>query len=147
MPKVRKFRKLKTLREYVQNPAASLWEVGEAIHQFWAKGSRLHTTIFKHQSFYWAWPWFRINWQIAYGLSDLLHEIGHYRLIRQGRDGTESAFEVYYQEAEAWIWAEVSAYALGVHFDYAHAEMCLETYRVTRKLTDALKPRWRHKED
>ena len=89
-----------------------------------------------------------IQWCPEVGLTQLLHEIGHYRMAPRlsSAEGKLIRPEVVVEEARAWAWAEWAARQENLNFDYAQAERCFASYTVGAKarMYIPLRMKWRY---
>lgn len=142
MAKLRRFRKFKTLKKFVNDKNTSMLEAGKAVAQFLIPSVELEATIYKKDSVYDSLKR-KLVWRITEGLTVLFHEIGH--AVLDHYSDILNNHSVVWEEADAWRYAEDLAHKLGIKFDYELAERYFYSYYDTRKLSNSLQLKWRYR--
>lgn len=142
MAKLRRFRKFKTLKKFVNDKNTSMLEAGKAVTQYITPYIKLRWSIYKKESAY-DKTYEEIIWRITEGLTILFHEIGH--AVLDHYSDILNNHSVVWEEADAWRYAEDLAHKLGIKFDYELAERYFYSYYDTRKLSNSLQLKWRYR--
>ena len=86
-------------------------------------------------------PVHTIYWRPQDGLTCLLHEIGHGH-VKEPPEPIHPDIKQLFDEVWAWVWAEETARAENLNFDYRAADKSFGSY--TRPLGLPIRLRWRY---